>query len=65
MQSRHPFLRGDDLELDWGVPGLGDGLDWGGEVTRDAQGCGGGGASLELLERDVILKNKIGPLDQA
>ena len=42
--------------MGWGAPGLGDDLGWGGEATRDAQGCGGGPPplGLGLLERDII-----------
>ena len=40
--------------MGWGAPGLGDDLGWGGEATRDAQGCGGGPPPLGLLERDII-----------
>ena len=40
VQATHLFLKGDDLGS--GAPGLGDGLGWGGEATRDAQGGGGG-----------------------
>ena len=36
-----------------GAPGLGDDLGWGGEATRDAQGCEGGPSPLGLLERDI------------
>ena len=38
--------------MGWGAPGLGDDLGWGGEATRDAQGCGGGPPPVGLLERD-------------
>ena len=37
VQATHLFLKGDDLG-------------WGGEATRDAQGCGGGPSPLGLLE---------------
>ena len=49
-----------DNDLGWGAPGLGDDLGWGGEVTRDAQGCtcGGGPTPLGLLERDIIVLYK-------
>ena len=40
VQATHLFLEGDDLG-------------WGGEATRDAQGCGGGPPPLGLLERDI------------
>ena len=51
VQATHLFLEDDDLG--WGAPGLGDDLRWGGEATRDAQGCGGGSPPLGLLERDI------------
>ena len=51
VQATHLFL--EDGDLGWGAPGLGDDLGWGGEVTRDAQGCRGGPPPLGLLERDI------------
>ena len=57
VQATHIFLKDYDLEWawEWGAPCLGDDLGWGGEATRDAQGCGGGPPPLGLLERDIIL----------
>ena len=43
-----------------GAPGLGDDLGWGGEATRDAQGCGGGPPPLGLLERDINKDTTLG-----
>ena len=51
VQATHLFLKDDDMG--WGAPGLVDYLGWGGEVTRDAQGCGGRPPPLGLLERDI------------
>ena len=51
VQATHLFLKDDDLG--WGAPCLGDDSGWRGEVTRDAQGCGGEPPLLGLLERDI------------
>ena len=53
MQATHIFLKGGDLG--WGAPGLGDDLEWGGEATRGAQGCGGGPPPLGLFGGDISL----------
>ena len=53
MKATYLFLESDDLV--WDAPDLGDDLGSGGEVTRDAQGCGGGYPPLGLLERDIII----------
>ena len=44
--------------MGWGALALGDDLGWGGEASRDAQGCGGGYPPLHLglLERDIRIE---------
>ena len=56
VQATHLFLEDDDLGR--GAPGPSDDLEWGGETTRDAQGCGGAPHPWDYL-RGILGDNTV------